>query len=69
MNSRFKTNNLVAILIAIILVTIGFVLAFMHQQSESDEKLGQVRIPATVIAEDTSSGNQSSLLATRVIGS
>ena len=67
MNSRFKTNNLVAILIAITLIATGFVLAFMHRQSESNEKLGQVRIPAAMIAEDTSPGNQSSLLTTRVV--
>jgi len=67
MNSRFKTNNLVAILIAITLITTGFVLAFMHRQSESNEKLGQVRIPAAMIAEDASPGNQSSLLTTRVV--
>lgn len=67
MHSRFKSNNLVAILIAIILIAAGFVLAFMHRQAESNEKLGQVRTPAAVIAEDASPGNQSSHRATRVI--
>jgi hypothetical protein len=64
MNSRFKTNNLVAILIAILLIATGLVLAFMHRQSESNEKLGQLRVPAAVITEDTSSGT---LEATQVI--
>ncbi len=37
MKSRFKSNNFIAILLAIILFTIGFVLAFIHTQSKSAE--------------------------------
>jgi len=35
MSPRFKANNFFAILIAIILVVIGFALAFIHKQTES----------------------------------
>jgi hypothetical protein len=35
MKSRSKSNNFVAIFIALLLFTIGFVLYFIHQQSES----------------------------------
>lgn len=66
MNSRFKSNNLIAILIAIILFATGFVLYFMHQQSESNEKLGQARTSSSVIAKNTSSDNQFSLRAKQV---
>lgn len=68
MNSRFKTNNLIAILVAIILFATGFVLYFMHQQSKPNETLGQVRKPATVIAYDVSFRNQPSLDVNRVTG-
>jgi hypothetical protein len=35
MESRFKSNNFIAILIALILMATGFALAFLHRQSES----------------------------------
>jgi len=35
MSPRFKPNNFFAILIAIILVVIGFTLAFINKQAES----------------------------------
>ena len=35
MSSRFKPNNFFAILIAIILVLIGFTLAFINKQTET----------------------------------
>lgn len=38
MKSRSKSNNLVALLIAVILIAIGFALAFIHRQSESNEQ-------------------------------
>ena len=38
MKSRSKPNNLFALLIALFLITAGFVLAFIHRQSESSEK-------------------------------
>jgi len=35
MESRFKSNNFIAILIALILVATGFALAFIHRHSKS----------------------------------
>jgi len=35
MESRFKSNNFIAILIALLLMASGFALAFLHRQSES----------------------------------
>lgn len=45
MKSRFKSNNFVALLIAVILIAIGFALAAIHRQSESNEK--EVSAPVT----------------------
>jgi len=50
MNSRSKSNNLIAILIAIILFAIGFALYFVHQQSQSDEQTGQGESPVSAVA-------------------
>jgi len=36
MESRFKSNNFIAILIALILVATGFALAFVHRHSKSE---------------------------------
>jgi len=36
MESRFKSNNFIAILIAIFLVAAGFALAFIHRHSKSE---------------------------------
>jgi len=38
MKSRFKSNDFFAILIAVALIAIGFVLLFIHQQSSSSEE-------------------------------
>jgi len=38
MSARSKTTNIVALLIAVILIAIGFALNFIHEQSESAEK-------------------------------
>jgi len=38
MTSQFKSNNFIAILIALMLFAGGFLLYFIHEQSESDEK-------------------------------
>lgn len=46
MNSRSKSNNLVALLIAIILIAIGFALGFIHRQSESSEKNAKTPVAA-----------------------
>ena len=45
MNSRSKTNNFVAILIAVILFAAGFALYFAHQKAESDKQIGQLQTP------------------------
>jgi uncharacterized protein (UPF0333 family) len=37
MKSRFKSNDFFALLIAIALIAIGFVLLFIHQQSSASE--------------------------------
>ena len=42
MDSRFKTSNIFALLIAIILIAIGFGLSFIHKQSESGVKREQL---------------------------
>lgn len=36
MESRFKSNNFIAILIALILVATGFALAFIHRHSKTE---------------------------------
>jgi hypothetical protein len=45
MNSRSKTNNFIALLIAAILFATGFALYFAHQQLESREQVGQNQLP------------------------
>jgi hypothetical protein len=37
MESRFKSNNFIAILIALILVATGFALAIIHRHSQSEK--------------------------------
>jgi hypothetical protein len=49
MNSRFRSNNLVAILIAIILFATGFALYFIHKQSESGQQ--QDKAPTAFFSE------------------
>jgi len=58
MNSRFKTNNFVALLIAVILFAIGFGLYFAHQQAKSNEQIGQVQTPVIIISQSISSGGK-----------
>jgi cell division protein FtsN len=58
MKSRSKSNNLVALLIAVILIAIGFALAFIHRQSESNEQSAKTPVTTimnTVPDRDTSS--------------
>lgn len=50
MNSRSKTNNFVALLIAAILFAAGFAMYFLHEKLESDEKTGQVQTPGHNLA-------------------
>ena len=44
MKTRSKSNNLIALLIALILIAIGFTLGFIHRQSESNEKKGETPV-------------------------
>ena len=54
MNSRSKTNNFVAILIAVILFAAGFALYFAHQKAESDKQTGQLQTPVNIFSQDFS---------------
>ena len=49
MRSRFKPNNFFAILIAIILVLIGFTLAFINKQTEAAREQTNVSWTTPVI--------------------
>ncbi len=59
MKSRFKSNNFIALLIALILITIGFVLGFIHKQSESSEK--NVKTPVTEVINVVSRADKLSI--------
>lgn len=50
MKTHSKSNNFVAILIAVILFAIGFMLYFIHEQRQSDEsnELGQTQVPSAL---------------------
>ena len=50
MKSRFKPNNLFALLIALFLIAAGFVLAFIHRQSESREENNKPPVAALMIS-------------------
>ena len=53
MKSRFKPNNLFAILIALFLIAAGFVLAFIHKRSESREENNKPPVAVlTIIASE-----------------
>ena len=43
MKSRFKSNNFIAILIAIFLIATGFTLGFIHKRSTAEEEKKQAR--------------------------
>jgi hypothetical protein len=47
MKSQFKSNNFVAILIALLLFATGFVLYFIHQQAQAAEGLGSTQTGIT----------------------
>jgi len=47
MESRFKSNNFIAILIAIFLVAAGFALAFIHRHSKSEASHDEKPVAAT----------------------
>jgi hypothetical protein len=61
MEFRSKSNNYVAILIAVMLIVIGFALAFIHKQSESDEQKDQLKVTITASSESVSEFTKSSL--------
>jgi hypothetical protein len=50
MKTRSKSNNFIAILIAVILFAIGFLLYFVHEQSQSSDQkeLGQSKTPSAI---------------------
>lgn len=50
MKTRYKTNNLIALLIALLLITFGFALGFIHRQSESKEKVDKTPVAAVMTA-------------------
>jgi len=58
MKSRSKSNNFIAILIAVILIAIGFALAFIHRQSAPKEN--HIKKPVAVITVDVSEKDASS---------
>lgn len=53
MNSRSKSNNFIALLIAIALFAIGFALYFIHQNSESSKQTGQLMTPEPAMVVNT----------------
>ena len=51
MNSRSKSNNFIAILIALMLFAAGFILLFIHEQSEPDGKQKPAKAKTSAIFE------------------
>jgi uncharacterized membrane protein len=49
MHARFKANNFIAILIAIMLLVIGLALGFIHKQMESDEEQNKSGLPVAIL--------------------
>lgn len=47
MNSRFKTSNIVALLIAVALIASGFALGYVHHKLESAKEQTPVTHPST----------------------
>ena len=50
MKTRSKSNNLIALFIALLLIAIGFALGFIHRQSESKEKANKAPVSAVMTA-------------------
>ena len=63
MKSRSKTNNLVAILIALFLFALGFALLFVHQQKKSDKKSAQSQTLSTMTDKSIQSIDKVKLLS------
>jgi hypothetical protein len=57
MNSRSKSNNFIAILIALLLFAAGFILLFIHEQSEPDDKQKRVKEQTTAVHETDTTRN------------
>lgn len=52
MKPRFKPNNVVGILIAVMLMVAGFVLSFINKQMSAEHTDGQTTVVATAPAKD-----------------
>lgn len=48
MEPRFKSNNFIAILIALLLIAAGFTLAFIHRHSKSQENNDKKPVAAAI---------------------
>ena len=69
MKSQFKTNNFIGIIIALMLFAIGFLLLFIHQQSESSQAKERVKtasLPEFAPANDRWLVHTSQIQATRI---
>ena len=62
MNSRSKSNNFIALLIAIALFAIGFALYFIHQNSESNKQIGQLAAPEPAMVLNTGTARDDNLV-------
>jgi hypothetical protein len=56
MEPRFKSNNFIAILIALLLIAAGFTLAFIHRHSKSQEN--HVKKPVATVIADTAKNDR-----------
>ena len=63
MDSRFKTSNIIALLIAVALIASGFALLFIHEQSETAKKQAPVSNPSTMKVNPTTEASLTLLLA------
>jgi uncharacterized membrane-anchored protein YitT (DUF2179 family) len=66
MKTRSKTNNFIAILIALLLFAIGFALLFVHQQLKSNGDPGHTHTPSTVTDKSISAIDSVILLSDRL---
>ena len=56
MEPRFKSNNFIAILIALLLIATGFALAFVHRHSKSQEN--HVKKPVAAVMEQNAGNDR-----------
>ena len=54
MNSRFRSNNIVALLIAMLLIATGFALSFINARSDSLTKQKTIKVPTSDITQTSS---------------